>query len=165
MASGESSQSAQVLSVVRHAEAGDRERFLGDDSLRPLSKRGRRQARRLARRLDGNTLDLVSSPYLRCVETLAPTSYLLRRAMTLAPWLAEGEPGATALGTLLELTGEIGGLVACTHADVLQGMIKAAIEMGAVPTSEPNGEKGATTEFTIIAGKVVALSFVAPPEL
>ena len=165
MMSGDSPQRAHVLSVVRHAEAGDRERFLGDDSLRPLSKRGRRQAKRLAKRLYGNTLDLVSSPYLRCIETLAPTSYLLRRAMTLAPWLTEGQSGETALEMLLDLTGEIGGLVACTHADVLQGMIKAAIEMGAVPTSEPNVEKGATTELTIIAGKVVALSFVAPPEL
>src|SRR5487761_2054337 len=162
--SGDSPQRAQVLSVVRHAEAGDRERFLGDDSLRPLSKRGRRQAKQLAKRLYGNTLDLVSSPYLRCVETLAPTSYLLRRAMTLAPWLAEGQPAAAALEMLLDLTGEIGGLVACTHADVLQGMVNVALDMGAVPTSEPNLEKGATTEFTIIAGKTVALSFVSPPE-
>lgn len=154
-----------MLSVVRHADAGDRDRFLGDDSLRPLSKRGHRQAKQLAKRLYGTTLDLVSSPYLRCVETLAPTSYLLRRAMMLAPWLAEGQSAENALERLLELTDEIGGLVACTHSDVLQGMIVLATEMGAVPTSTPNLDKGATTEFTIISNKVVALSFVAPPEM
>jgi 8-oxo-dGTP diphosphatase len=156
---------AQVLSVVRHAEAGDRERFLGDDSLRPLSNRGRKQAKLLSKRLYGTTLDLISSPHLRCVETLAPTSYLLRRAMMLATWLIEGEPPTRALKQLIELTGEIGGLVACTHGDLVEGMIAVAMDSGAVPTSEPNIEKAATTEFTIISGKIVAISFVSPPDL
>lgn len=156
---------AQVLSVVRHAEAGDRERFLGDDSLRPLSKRGRKQAKRLSKRLYGTTLDVVTSPYLRCVETLSPTSYLLRRAMMLATWLAEGESPTEALQQLIDLTGEIGGLVACTHGDVIEGMVAAAMTAGAVPTGPQNLEKAATSEFTIIAGKVVAISFVPPPEL
>lgn len=151
--------------MVRHAEAGDRERFLGDDSLRPLSKRGRKQAKLLSKRLYGSTLDLVSSPYLRCVETLAPTSYLLRRAMTLATWLVEGESPTKALQQLIELTGEIGGLVACTHGDILEGMIAAAIQTGAVPTGDPIVEKAATAELTIISGNVVAISFVAPPEI
>ena len=151
--------------MVRHAEAGDRERFLGDDSLRPLSQRGRKQAKVLSKRLYGSTLDLISSPHLRCVETLAPTSYLLRRAMMLATWLIEGESPMRALKQLIDLSGDIGGLVACTHGDVIEGMIQVAMDAGAVPTGEPIAEKGSTTEFTIISAKVVAISFVAPPEL
>jgi len=156
---------AQVLSVIRHAEAGDRERFTGDDSLRPLSRKGRRQAEALAKRLRDSTLDMVTSPYLRCVETLSPTSARLRRAMMLASWLIEGESPEEALYQLGELTGAIGGLVACTHQDLMFGMVDAALSVGAVPSSEPRFEKAATAEFTIVSGKVVAISFVAPPEI
>jgi 8-oxo-dGTP diphosphatase len=156
---------AQVLSVVRHAEAGDRERFVGDDSLRPLSRQGRRQANALAKRLGESSLDLITSPYLRCVETLSPTSSRLRRAMMLASWLVEGEPADEALYQLIELTGEIGGLVACTHQDVMLGMFDVAIAAGAAPSSQPIFEKAATAEFTIMSGKVVAVSFVAPPKI
>jgi phosphohistidine phosphatase SixA len=156
---------AQVLSVVRHAEAGDRERFVGDDSLRPLSRQGRRQANALGKRLAESSLDLITSPYLRCVETLSPTSSRLRRAMMLASWLVEGEPADEALYQLIELTGEIGGLVACTHQDLMVGMFDVAIAAGAVASSRPLFEKAATAEFTIISGKVVAVSFVAPPKI
>jgi len=156
---------AQVLSVVRHAEAGDRERFVGDDSLRPLSRQGRKQANALAKRLGESSLDLITSPYLRCVETLSPTSSRLRRAMMLASWLVEGEPADEALYQLIELTGEIGGLVACTHQDLMVGMFDVAIAAGAVPSSPANFEKAATAEFTILSGKVVAVSFVSPPKI
>jgi phosphohistidine phosphatase SixA len=156
---------AQVLSVVRHAEAGDRERFVGDDSLRPLSRQGRRQANALGKRLGEGTLDLITSPYLRCVETISPASSRLRRAMMLASWLVEGEPADEALYQLVELTGEIGGLVACTHQDLMVGMFDVAIAAGAVASSEPIFEKAATAEFTVVSGKVVAVSFVAPPKI
>jgi 8-oxo-(d)GTP phosphatase len=159
------SSSVNVLSVVRHAEAGDRERFVGDDSLRPLSRHGRKQANALAKRLIESSLDLITSPYLRCVETLSPTSSRLRRAMMLASWLVEGEPADEALYQLIELTGEIGGLVACTHQDLMVGMFDVAVAAGAVPSSQPTFEKAATAEFTVTGGKVVAVSFVAPPKI
>jgi phosphohistidine phosphatase SixA len=156
---------AQVLSVIRHAEAGDRERFVGDDSLRPLSRQGRKQANALAKRLAESSLDLITSPYLRCVETLSPTSSRLRRAMMLASWLVEGEPADEALYQLVELTGELGGLVACTHQDVMVGMFDVAVAAGAAPSSQPIFDKAATAEFTIVSGKVVAVSFVVPPKI
>ena len=40
------------LLVVRHASAGDRSRWKGDDRLRPLDRRGRRQAEGLVTVLD-----------------------------------------------------------------------------------------------------------------
>jgi phosphohistidine phosphatase SixA len=156
---------AEVLSVIRHAEAGDRERFAGDDSLRPLSRQGRKQANALAKRLAKTSLDLITSPYLRCVETLSPISSRLRRAMMLASWLVEGEPADEALYQLIELTGELGGLVACTHQDVMVGMFDVAVAAGAAPSSQPIFDKAATAEFTIVSGKVVAVSFVAPPKI
>ena len=40
-----------VMVTIRHADAGRRERWQGDDRLRPLGKKGRRQAEALARTL------------------------------------------------------------------------------------------------------------------
>mgnify|MGYP000349545033 CR=1 FL=1 len=62
-----------MLFLVRHAKAGSRSQWVGDDRLRPLSNKGRTQSEVLADRLAPvATGMLVSSPYLRCIETLQP---------------------------------------------------------------------------------------------
>lgn len=38
--------------LVRHARAGDRGEWVGDDAHRPLDAKGRKQAKRLAKRVD-----------------------------------------------------------------------------------------------------------------
>ncbi|MFN2582854.1 MAG: hypothetical protein ABR498_08965 [Candidatus Dormibacteria bacterium] len=45
------------LHLIRHADAGDREQWSGPDELRPLSDKGRRQARDLVALLGGDTVD------------------------------------------------------------------------------------------------------------
>jgi phosphohistidine phosphatase SixA len=61
------------LLLVRHAWAGDPSEWEGDDRERPLDERGRRQAEALVEELEGFELDrIVSSPYLRCVQTVEP---------------------------------------------------------------------------------------------
>ena len=58
-----------TILLVRHARAGRRDRWKGDDRLRPLSKRGTAQARALPALLQdfaaGSGLRLVSSPWVR----------------------------------------------------------------------------------------------------
>jgi phosphohistidine phosphatase len=66
------------LLIIRHADAGNRDASLWpDDSLRPLSSRGRRRHRRVARRRRrrgrGPTL-LLASPGLRAWETAELTA-------------------------------------------------------------------------------------------
>ena len=62
-----------AIYVVRHAKAGDRGEWEGDDRLRPLTKSGDRQAEALAAWLKKEPIDAVlSSGYLRCVQTLEP---------------------------------------------------------------------------------------------
>lgn len=61
------------LLLLRHAFAGDRETWVGDDRQRPLDERGRAQADRLIELLEPYELEAIyTSPYLRCVETVAP---------------------------------------------------------------------------------------------
>lgn len=61
-----------IVYLLRHADAGDSATWVGDDADRPLSKKGRRQARRLGRHLDdlGVKVDiLLTSPLIRAADT------------------------------------------------------------------------------------------------
>jgi 8-oxo-dGTP diphosphatase len=61
------------LLLVRHARAGKRELWEADDRLRPLDRRGRRQAVALVAALGPlRVARIVSSPYLRCLQTVTP---------------------------------------------------------------------------------------------
>ena len=66
---------ALQLYLVRHADAGDSATWPGDDVERPLSKKGRRQAKALARLLRDLELRVdavVTSPLVRAVQTAKP---------------------------------------------------------------------------------------------
>jgi phosphohistidine phosphatase len=61
-----------ALYLLRHADAGDPAAWAGSDDERPLSKRGRKQARRLGRHLAdlGADIDAVlTSPKVRAADT------------------------------------------------------------------------------------------------
>jgi phosphohistidine phosphatase len=70
------------LYLVRHADAGDPGAWTGDDALRPLSPKGRRQARRLANLLCDLRWRpdvLLTSPKLRARQTAEPIGKEIRR--------------------------------------------------------------------------------------
>src|SRR3954453_420928 len=68
-----SAGSPMTVVLLRHGSAGDRDRWDGDDRLRPLDKKGRRQAEALRDALLARGVPrALSSPYVRCTETLAP---------------------------------------------------------------------------------------------
>jgi 8-oxo-dGTP diphosphatase len=57
--------------LIRHARAGDRDTWLGDDRLRPLDERGRAQAAALPELLASFPVERVlSSPAERCMQTV-----------------------------------------------------------------------------------------------
>jgi 8-oxo-(d)GTP phosphatase len=68
--------------LVRHAEPLPHHAWRGDDESRPLSERGRRQARRMGEILQGSgATRLICAPHARCVET----AQLIGVPMKLAP--------------------------------------------------------------------------------
>lgn len=59
--------------LVRHASAGDRAAWPGNDSERPLDDRGIAQADKLVELLAPFEIDAIyTSPYRRCAQTVAP---------------------------------------------------------------------------------------------
>jgi phosphohistidine phosphatase len=93
------------LLLIRHADAGDRDPGLWpDDTQRPISEKGRRVHRRVARRLKRRGLTpalLLTSPWLRAWQTAQLTTQHAGGAVPLAcPALAE-EPDLAALQAAL----------------------------------------------------------------
>jgi broad specificity phosphatase PhoE len=113
--------------LLRHASAGHRDRLQeGDDRLRPLDARGRRQAAELVELLRPlGVRRLLSSPYVRCIETVEPLAAALDLAVEADERLAEGSGG-----TALELLRE-DGLILCTHGDVVEELIGRGLKKGA----------------------------------
>jgi phosphohistidine phosphatase len=80
------------LCLLRHAHAGDSMTWEGDDELRPLTDKGRRQAERLGRLLAAAGLvpDVVlASPLLRARETAEIVAEALGVVARLEPQLGE----------------------------------------------------------------------------
>ena len=109
--------------LLRHASAGDRKAWTGDDRLRPLDERGREQALALADRLRAQGVERVfSSPYVRCVQTVAP----LGLEVVTDDRLAEGAPAEETLQLLRDLD----AAVACTHGDVIENVLGHSLKKG-----------------------------------
>jgi phosphohistidine phosphatase SixA len=104
------------LLVHRHAWAGDSETWEGDDRVRPIDKRGEKQAEALVDALAGYTIDrIVSSPYLRCIQSVEP----LAEARGLEIEL-DDELGADRLDDVPRVLERLQGekAVVCTHGDL-----------------------------------------------
>ena len=112
--------------LVRHTEAGDRERWEDDDFHRPLDARGRRQAAELVEILrDLEVRRVVSSPYVRCIETVRPLAIARELSVESDDRLAEGA-GASAFELLHE-----DGVVCCTHGDIIEALLGRGLSKGA----------------------------------
>jgi 8-oxo-dGTP diphosphatase len=114
-----------TILLVRHARAGRRDRWVGDDRLRPLSKKGRAQAEALPALLVPLVTELpvrlVSSPWLRCRQTLTPLAAALDAAIEPDEVLGEGM-GAKVVEALPGWL-EPGTTVLCTHGDVVEAVL------------------------------------------
>jgi phosphohistidine phosphatase SixA len=110
--------------LLRHASAGDRDTWQGDDRLRPLDKRGRKQARVLGKELRARGVrHVLSSPYVRCVQTVEP----LGLQIVTDERLAEGAPAEDTR----QLLASVDDAVACTHGDVVENVIGRPLKKGA----------------------------------
>jgi 8-oxo-dGTP diphosphatase len=150
-----------MLYLVRHGKAGSRSDFHGDDRMRPLSPAGYRQARALADALtSAGVKSLISSPYLRCIETLQPTARALGAIIAIDDRLSEGRSGVDALD-LLETLSDAAAI--CSHGDVIPETIAALQRRGCEFTSAPDWRKGSVWVLDRDANGEIVTAYAWPP--
>jgi broad specificity phosphatase PhoE len=154
------------LLLVRHAKAGNRQDWGGDDRLRPLSAAGARQADELARRLAPyRPSRILASPYLRCRDTVAPLAEAVGVVIEEVPELAEGHSREAAklirrLVASLEGAGE--AIVICSHGDVIPEVldyfvVEDDLDLGPAPRCA----KGSTWVIEVKGGQLAGASYLA----
>ena len=133
--------------MVRHARAGSRKHWSGPDIERPLSKKGRRQAEGLVDMLTRYPVKrILSSPYVRCVQTVEPLAEKLRLPIEGRPELAEGAPVDAAIAAVREAAGST--VVLCTHGDIVPGILFGLADLDGVELpDDPPYPKGSVWEL------------------
>jgi 8-oxo-dGTP diphosphatase len=161
-----------TLLVVRHAKAGDRDAWEAPDELRPLTAPGRAQADGLVEALrDFDVGRVLSSPYVRCTQTVEPLAARLGRAVEPCAELAEGNGdaaarlvaalAATATSDLVSSTH--GDIVLCTHGDVALDILDDIARTGAALPPRRPLKKGSTWVLAVEGGRVVEARYLDPP--
>ncbi len=112
--------------LLRHASADKRLSTPSLDDARELDRTGRREASLLCGSLAGYSIDLiVSSPLVRCLQTVAPLGKALGLDVEVR---SELEPRATRRDALRLLRELPPTALVCTHREVLESVFDGAIE-------------------------------------
>src|SRR5512142_1173705 len=115
--------------LVRHADAGVRREWAGPDDWRGLSRLGRTQAQELVDRLGGlPVVRVLSSPALRCRQTVVPLARELSLEVEPCRWLAEDADPADVIRLIEEEATE--NAVLCTHRQTLLGVFGELAAVG-----------------------------------
>jgi phosphohistidine phosphatase SixA len=152
------------LGLLRHADAGDSLAWDGDDTLRPLSRKGRRQCERLGRFLAsvGYVPDvLISSPKVRARETAEEVAPYLGARVTIDERLAAGFD-LPALAAVLREAGDPVRPVLVGHDPDFSWLLATLCGIGA-----PTMRKGAfaLVELDAVAPGAASLRWLIPPDL
>lgn len=135
--------SARTFYVVRHAKAGDREDWSGDDRRRPLTGKGRKQAENLVEEFAPLRVSAVyTSPYVRCVQTVEPLAAARKLEVQPSPSLEEGH-GLAGLGQFLT-DRALDNVVLCTHGDLVFELVEDLVGRGVIKAGDGGYAKGST---------------------
>jgi 8-oxo-dGTP diphosphatase len=147
--------------LVRHAKAGHRDAWVEDEVLRPLTKKGRAQAEGLVAMFHGREVDhVVSSPHVRCVQTVRPLAIDRSVPVEEHDVLAEGASTEDALA-LVRARG--GAVVACSHGDVVPAIVLALAELGVEVADPPAWKKGSVWKLDRDGGLFTSASYLGLP--
>jgi broad specificity phosphatase PhoE len=151
-----------TIYLVRHVKAGQRPANADeDDRLRPVSKAGQRQARLLVDMLDGATFErIVSSPYLRCIESVGPLASVRDLAIEVSDALAEEATLDEALTLFRKHTD--GGAVLCSHGNIIPMLLEYFAARGLDLGPSPGCAKGSVWALETSDGEVTRARYSPP---
>jgi 8-oxo-dGTP diphosphatase len=148
--------------LIRHANAGARSDWAGDDRLRPLSRKGARQAAALATQLVPREPDrILSSPYVRCVQTVEPLADTLDLKVEITDDLAEGAVAASI--ALVRSCADGQSVAMCTHGDIVPEILVALADEDHLDLGPgPRQPKGSVWVLESKKGRFVRATYLAP---
>lgn len=147
---------------VRHAKAGSRGHWSGDDRKRPLSKKGVKQAEELVTTFATFDITAVySSPYLRCMQTVEPIARAHKLKVQAEPGLAEGRR----LDAAYRFFGDpkLDEVVLCTHGDIVWELVEDLTKRRVLPAFREDFDKGSTWVVHVKGGVPVKARYIPAP--
>lgn len=154
----------QTVLVVRHGTAGRKSRFSGDDTKRPLDKRGRAQAEALVPQLMAfGPTDVHAADRLRCHQTVEPLAEELGVSIHNEPTLTEESYAKnTKRGRhrVLHIADREDTPVICTQGKVIPDLIAWWCERDGVQPDKSRNHKGSTWVLSLSAGRLVAADHI-----
>lgn len=157
----------RTLIIVRHGKAGRKERYSGDDTLRPLDKKGRAQAEALTSQLLAFGASAIhAADRLRCRQTVEPLAEELNTVIYSEPALSEEAYWADrkrAHRRILEIAGSDGVQVVCTQGRVIPDLIDWWAERDGVRPDKSRNRKGSMWVLSIHGQKLLAADHLDSP--
>jgi 8-oxo-dGTP diphosphatase len=152
--------------LVRHADAKSRANWPHPDDTRPLSRKGDAQAQALVDRLrDQPVRRVLSSPAVRCVETVAPLANKLGVKVEETDTLLEGALASAAYDLMRRMARHKGDTVLCTHGDLVPELLRLASRDGLAVEDTPRWPKGSTWAIEGDGQQFTRARYLPPPEL
>jgi len=148
--------------LVRHGAAGSRDAWAGDDTKRPLTAKGERQAAGLVPLLRPFGVERVlSSPYVRCVQTVEPLGAALGLGVEHEGALGEGQ-GRAAAKLVRALAGHTVAL--CTHGDIVPDVLEDLVRRDGIDLGPaPRCQKGSTWVLHVEGDRFTGAEYLPPP--
>lgn len=150
-----------MVYLLRHAHAGNKRAWDGPDAQRPLSAIGRREAAGLLVQLRARPVSaILSSPALRCQQTVRPLAEHHRLPVGLDGRLAVDATVEQAVGLLL--SPELGDAVLCTHGELIGQLLVTLREGGAPIAPDARWPKASTWVLHPAAGHIADALYLPP---
>ncbi|MCV7384035.1 NUDIX hydrolase [Mycolicibacter longobardus] len=157
----------ETVLIVRHGTAGRRSRFSGNDSRRPLDKKGRAQAEALTGQLLAfGAATVYAADRVRCHQTVEPLAAELGVSVHNEPALTEesysGNP-KIARRRVLEIARLGGTPVICTQGKVIPDLISWWCDRDGISPDKSRNRKGSTWVLSLSGGRLIAADHLGSP--
>lgn len=157
----------QTVLIVRHGSAGRRSRFSGDDTLRPLDKKGRAQAEALVSQLLAfGATNVHAADRVRCHQTVEPLAAELGVVVHNEPTLTEeahAHDPKSARHRVLKIARRGGTPVICTQGKVIPDLIAWWCARDGVSPDKSRNRKGSTWVLSLSGDRLIAADHLASP--
>jgi 8-oxo-dGTP diphosphatase len=157
----------KTVLIVRHATAGSRSRYKGDDRARPLDKHGRAQAESLVGQLLAfGASTLYAADRVRCHQTIEPLAQELAVDIHNEPTLTEEAYASDHKATrnrVVEIATRAGIPVICTQGKVIPDLIAWWCERDNVRPETTGNRKGSTWVMSLVDGRLVSADHICSP--